>query len=122
MSASSCRNDAPLDWAMTQNNLGIALWRLGERENGTARTTTAHARLMLTMLGGLAEFERELIRARTGEGRARAMENGVRLGPQADAHPSPAARGDQAPQRGQGNTGQDCTLLQCQSLDDFEVD
>jgi DNA invertase Pin-like site-specific DNA recombinase len=25
--------------------------------------------LMLTVLGGLAEFERELIRARTGEGR-----------------------------------------------------
>jgi len=27
---------------------------------------------MLTVLGGLAEFERELIRARTGEGRSRA--------------------------------------------------
>jgi len=35
---------------------------------------------MLTVLGGLAEFERELIRARTGEGRARAKANGVRLG------------------------------------------
>ena len=35
-----------------------------------ADTTTAHGRLMLTVLGGLAEFERELIRARTGEGRA----------------------------------------------------
>ena len=34
-------------------------------------TTTAHGRLMLTVLGGLAEFERELIRARTGEGRER---------------------------------------------------
>ncbi|MDF2972731.1 MAG: hypothetical protein K0R61_3181 [Microvirga sp.] len=32
-------------------------------------TTTPHGRLMLTVLGGLAEFERELIRARTGEGR-----------------------------------------------------
>ena len=30
-----------------------------------ADTTTAHGRLMLTVLGGLAEFERELIRART---------------------------------------------------------
>jgi DNA invertase Pin-like site-specific DNA recombinase len=39
-----------------------------------------HGRLMLTVLGGLAEFERELIRARTGEGRARAVANGVRLG------------------------------------------
>jgi DNA invertase Pin-like site-specific DNA recombinase len=43
-----------------------------------ADTTTAHGRLMLTVLGGLAEFERELIRARTGEGRERAKgrENG----------------------------------------------
>jgi len=45
-----------------------------------ADTTTPHGRLMLTVLGGLAEFERELIRARTGEGRARAVANGVRLG------------------------------------------
>ena len=33
-----------------------------------ADTTTSHGRLMLTVLGGLAEFERDLIRARTGEG------------------------------------------------------
>ncbi len=45
-----------------------------------ADTTTPHGRLMLTVLGGLAEFERELIRARTGEGRARAVANGVKLG------------------------------------------
>jgi len=44
-----------------------------------ADTTTPHGRLMLTVLGGLAEFERELIRARTGEGRKRAKESGVRL-------------------------------------------
>ena len=37
-----------------------------------ADTTTAHGRL--------AEFERELIRARTGEGRARAVARGVKLG------------------------------------------
>jgi DNA invertase Pin-like site-specific DNA recombinase len=30
-----------------------------------ADTTTPHGRLMLTVLGGLAEFERELIRDRT---------------------------------------------------------
>jgi DNA invertase Pin-like site-specific DNA recombinase len=45
-----------------------------------ADTTTAHGRLMLTVLGGLAEFERELIRARTGEGRERAKARGVKFG------------------------------------------
>jgi DNA invertase Pin-like site-specific DNA recombinase len=45
-----------------------------------ADTTTPHGRLMLTVLGGLAEFERELIRARTGDGRKRAMANGIKFG------------------------------------------
>jgi DNA invertase Pin-like site-specific DNA recombinase len=45
-----------------------------------ADTTSPHGRLMLTILGGLAEFERELIRARTGEGRKRAKDRGVRFG------------------------------------------
>ncbi|KQQ83645.1 recombinase family protein [Aureimonas sp. Leaf324] len=45
-----------------------------------ADTTTAHGRLMVTILGGLAEFERELIKARTSEGRQRAKELGVHLG------------------------------------------
>jgi DNA invertase Pin-like site-specific DNA recombinase len=45
-----------------------------------ADTTTAHGRLMLTVLGGLAEFERELIRTRTGEGRQRAKARGVVMG------------------------------------------
>jgi DNA invertase Pin-like site-specific DNA recombinase len=45
-----------------------------------ADTTTPHGRLMLTVLGGLAEFERELIRARTDDGRKRAQARGVRFG------------------------------------------
>jgi DNA invertase Pin-like site-specific DNA recombinase len=45
-----------------------------------ADTTTPHGKLMVTVLGGLAEFERELIRARTGEGRARAKARGVKMG------------------------------------------
>ena len=45
-----------------------------------ADTTTAAGRLMLTVLGGLAEFERELIKARTVEGRDRAKARGVRMG------------------------------------------
>jgi DNA invertase Pin-like site-specific DNA recombinase len=48
--------------------------------DGWADTTTAHGRLMLTVLGGLAEFERELIRTRTGEGRQRARARGVIMG------------------------------------------
>src|SRR5262245_15797801 len=45
-----------------------------------ADTTTPHGRLMLTVLGGLAEFERELIRARTEDGRKRAKARGVKFG------------------------------------------
>jgi len=45
-----------------------------------ADTTTPAGRLMLTVLGGLAEFERSLIAERTGEGRARAVKAGKRLG------------------------------------------
>ena len=60
----------------------IAGKKAGFRSLGDAwaDTTTAHGRLMLTVLGGLAEFERELIRARTGEGRARAVARGQRMG------------------------------------------
>ena len=60
----------------------IADSKAGFRSLGDAwaDTTTAHGRLMLTVLGGLAEFERELIRARTGEGRARAKASGKSLG------------------------------------------
>jgi DNA invertase Pin-like site-specific DNA recombinase len=45
-----------------------------------ADTTTPHGRLMLVVLGGLAEFERERIRARTAEGRKRAKANGTHMG------------------------------------------
>jgi DNA invertase Pin-like site-specific DNA recombinase len=51
---------------------GAGFRSLGDR---WADTTTAHGHLMLTVLGGMAEFERELIRARTSEGRARAVAN-----------------------------------------------
>jgi DNA invertase Pin-like site-specific DNA recombinase len=60
----------------------IADRKAGFRSLGDAwaDTTTSHGRLMLTVLGGLAEFERDLIRARTGEGRARAVARGVKMG------------------------------------------
>jgi DNA invertase Pin-like site-specific DNA recombinase len=51
-----------------------------------ADTTTPHGRLMLTVLGGLAEFERHLILTRTAEGRTGAQANGVRLGVSQRSH------------------------------------
>ena len=70
----------------TRDLLNI-LHMLGERSIGFksladawADTTTAHGRLLVTMLAGIAEFERELIRARTGEGRKRAQARGVKFG------------------------------------------
>ncbi len=48
--------------------------------NSWAAAATSHGRLMLTVLGGLAEFERDLVRARTSEGRERAKAKGVKMG------------------------------------------
>src|SRR3954466_15843098 len=73
--------------ARSTRDLLNTLASIGEKKAGFrslgdtwANTTTAHGRLMLTVLAGLAEFERELIRARTSEGRARAKARGVKLG------------------------------------------
>jgi hypothetical protein len=52
-------------------------------------------RLMLTVLSGMAEFERDLIRARAGEGRGRATAAAAR--PETEAVPAPATRGDSPP-------------------------
>jgi DNA invertase Pin-like site-specific DNA recombinase len=87
--------------ARSTRDLLNVLHTLGERGVGFrslvdtwADTTTPHGRLMLTVLGGLAEFERELIRARTGEGRKRALARGVRFGrpPKLNAHQRAEAR------------------------------
>jgi DNA invertase Pin-like site-specific DNA recombinase len=43
-------------------------------------TSTSQGRLLVTMLAAIAEFERELIRERTGAGRQRAMAAGIRFG------------------------------------------
>ena len=52
--------------------------------------------LVLTALDGLAECERDLIRARTSEGRERAKARSVKLGSQAETDRTPEARGDLA--------------------------
>jgi tetratricopeptide (TPR) repeat protein len=51
------RNRVPLDWAMTQNNLGIALATLGDRESGTARLEEA----VTAFRAALREFTRERV-------------------------------------------------------------
>ena len=43
-------------------------------------TSTAAGRLMLTIMGGIAEFERELIRSRCDEGIERAKAKGTKFG------------------------------------------
>jgi DNA invertase Pin-like site-specific DNA recombinase len=43
-------------------------------------TTGAQGRLLVTMLAAIAEFERELIRERTSDGRKRAMAEGTKFG------------------------------------------
>jgi DNA invertase Pin-like site-specific DNA recombinase len=73
--------------ARSTRDLLNVLATVGEQQAGFrslkdawADTTTPHGRLMLTVLGGLAEFERELILARTGNGSARAKARGVKFG------------------------------------------
>lgn len=73
--------------ARSTRDLLNTLATIGEREAGFkslgdpwADTTTPHGKLMITVLGGLAEFERHLILSRTNEGRQRAMAKGVRFG------------------------------------------
>ena len=83
-----------------------------------ADTTTSHGRLMLTVLGGLAEFERDLIRARTGEGRERAKARGEKMGrpPKLTPHQQREAIRRRARRRG---GAQDRPQLQRQPQHDF---
>lgn len=60
---------------------------IGEKEAGLqslaepwADTTSPSGRMILTVFAGIAEFERDLIRSRTDEGRHAAMQRGVSFG------------------------------------------
>src|SRR5947208_7250561 len=60
-----------------------------------ADTGTSTGRLMLAVLGGLADVERDLIRTRTADGRTRAQKRGQHIGRPAKltpSHPSEARR------------------------------
>jgi DNA invertase Pin-like site-specific DNA recombinase len=67
----------PLDLIHRIDQAGAAFRSLGDP---LFDTSTSQDRLLVTMLATIAEFERELIRERTGEWRKRAMLNGVRFG------------------------------------------
>lgn len=73
--------------ARSTRDLLNVLHEVGERDaafkslaDTWADTTTPHGRLMVTILGGLAEFERSLIKARCDVGIARARAAGIRFG------------------------------------------
>src|SRR3954464_9552474 len=66
-----------------------------------ADTGTSTGRLMLAVLGGLADVERDLIRTRTAEGRSRAQKRGQHMG---RPHKLTAAQSDEA--RGRFRSGE----------------
>jgi DNA invertase Pin-like site-specific DNA recombinase len=65
-----------------------------------ADTGTSTGRLMLAVLGGLADVERDLIRTRTAEGRSRAKTQGQHMGDRRSSHAATAERGHQTPRGG----------------------
>jgi DNA invertase Pin-like site-specific DNA recombinase len=69
-----------LDLLVTLDTIGKAGATFKSLGDGWADTTTPAGKLVLTVLGGLAEYERSLINARCSEGRARAKANGVKFG------------------------------------------
>jgi DNA invertase Pin-like site-specific DNA recombinase len=70
-----------------------------------ADTGTSTGRLMLAVLGGLADVERDLIRTRTAEGRSRAKAQGKAMGRPPSL--TPAQQKEATRRRGQGATLQE---------------
>jgi DNA invertase Pin-like site-specific DNA recombinase len=70
-----------------------------------ADTGTSTGRLMLAVLGGLADVERDLIRTRTAEGRSRAKERGQPMGRPPSL--TPAQQKEATRRRAQGATLQE---------------
>ena len=85
-----------------------------------ADTATSTGRLMMAVLGGLADVERDLIRTRTAEGRSRAMARGQHMGRPPSLTPQQAAEARQ--RRAEGATPEGTgRKLQRRQIDDFQV-
>jgi DNA invertase Pin-like site-specific DNA recombinase len=78
--SSTALRGPPATSSTTLDAIGSAGATFRSLRDAWADMTMPHGRLMLTVLGGLAEFERHLILARTSEGRTRAKARGVRFG------------------------------------------
>jgi DNA invertase Pin-like site-specific DNA recombinase len=65
-------------------------------------TSSGTGRLISTLLFAIAEFERDLIRERTGDGRKRAMASGIKFGRKPKL--SPFQRKEALKRRGAGET------------------
>jgi Resolvase, N terminal domain len=83
-------------------------------------TGTSTGRLMIAVLGGLADVERDLIRTRTAEGRSRAQRRGQRMG-----RPSRLTDAQKAEARrrrgGRRDIERACPKLRCQPRHDFSA-
>ena len=73
--ARSVRNLLEIVERFSQDNVGFVSLREKHID-----TTSAGGRLVLNIMASIAEFERELIRARLAEGRKNAVNNGVQFG------------------------------------------
>ncbi len=82
-----------------------------------ADTATSTGRLMIAVLGGLADVQRDLIRTRTAGGRERAKARGQH-GPTAEAY-APAIERSTAAARARRNAQGTGEKLQRQQIDDF---
>ena len=66
-----------------------------------ADTSTSTGRLMLAVLGGLADVERDLIRTRTADGRSRAKARGSHMGRPPKLTPAQRQEARQRPELGE---------------------
>jgi len=83
-------------------------------------TTSEFAEIDFAILGVAAKLKHRLIKEH-GTRPRRCEGEGRQIRTQAEAHPAPAARGDQAARRGRGNAALDRPQLKCQRADDFEA-